>query len=241
VPDESVSLQFVDLLYAVPVADLAVRVSTTHLRHVTASGWTDLAVPLVALTFGWIGHHANRKKLPGVLSEARDSGRQFLTLRFCQFVVEILIIVPYFAIGTRCYLPSGAGIGHPAETWKAAWLTVTFGLYVAWDLLDLGITKRLMGKPELSDADRGRLKRWVSRDWWRVGVTSSFFVLFLGGLWLAWARNYHPGARPYHSVVVFDLVTIFVLYVYRVVQELVLERVLDDEEGSGAEGARVRA
>jgi hypothetical protein len=92
VPDESVSLQFVDLLYAVPVADLAVRVSATHLRHVTASGWTDLAVPLVALTFGWIGHHANRKKLPVALSDARESGRQFLTLRFCQFVVEILIM-----------------------------------------------------------------------------------------------------------------------------------------------------
>lgn len=220
--DESVSLQLVDLLYAVPVADLAVRVSNTKLRHVTASGWADLAVPLAALTFGWIGHHSNRSKLPSVLRDARDTGRQFLTVRFWQFVLEALIIVPYFAIGTRSYLPAGAGIGHPSETWKAGWLTVTFGMYVIWDLLDLWITKRALHKAP-KHVGRRELKDWLDRDRRRVAVTGTFFVLIAFFLWFVWASNYHPGTPPYRSVVVFDLATIAVLYGYRVIQELVLE------------------
>jgi hypothetical protein len=234
VADESVSLQLVDLLYAVPVADLAVRVSATHLHHVTGSGWTDIGVQLCAITFGWIGHHSNRSKLPAPLRTARTVGRQFLTLRFWQLVVEILIIAAYFALGTRSYLPAGAGIGHPSEMWKGAWLTVTFGLYLSWDLLDIWITKRALHKRQ-SYADRRDLENWLRRDYRRIVVTATFALLIGLLLWRVWAVNYHHG-----SVVAFDLCTIVVLYVYRAVQELALEGNLRQRGQRVAEAVRLR-
>jgi hypothetical protein len=220
VADESVSLQFVDLLYAVPVADLAVRVSSTHFHHVTASGWTDLAVQMTAITFGWVGHHSNRNKLPAPLLKARNGPKQFLTARFWQFIVEVLIIAAYFALGTRSYLPSGAGIGHPSEEWKAVWLVITFGLYLTWDVLDIYITKRALGRHP-SAGDRFELEDWLGRDRRRFAVTFAFLVLIFVVLWFAWARHFHPGL-PHASVVVFDLVAILILYLYRVVHELAL-------------------
>ena len=121
------------------MADLAVRVSSTHLTGVPASGWGDIAVQLTAITFGWVGHHTNRRRLPPSIQAKRDNGRQFLTVRFGQFIVEILIIVAYFALGTQSDLPDGAGLGHPSESWKAGWLTGIFVLYLIWDAFDIGI------------------------------------------------------------------------------------------------------
>jgi CDP-diglyceride synthetase len=220
VADESVSLQFVDLLYAVPVADLAVRVSATHFHHVTASGWTDLAVQMTAITLGWVGHHSNRNRLPAPLLKARNGAKQFLTARFWQFIVEVLIIAAYFALGTRSYLPSGAGIGHPSEEWKAVWLLITFGLYLTWDVLDIYITKRALGRRPSAE-DRFELKDWLGLDRRRCAVTSAFLALMFVVLWLEWARNFHP-SLPHASAVVFDLVAIVILYLYRVVHELAL-------------------
>jgi hypothetical protein len=219
--DESPPLQFVDLLYAVPIADLAVRVSATRLMGVTASGWSDIAVQLTAITLGWVGHHTNRRRLPPKLREMQASGRQFWTPRFGQFVVEILIIVGYFALGTRAYLPDGAGIGHPSESWKAGWLTLIFILYLVWDLFDIWIAR---GAGE---------SRWEKRAWWGCGVTVAFAAIMFFGFYLAWASSYSQG-KPYHGVVVFDVVLIVVLYAYRVTQEWLIRKKVPREEGSAA-------
>jgi hypothetical protein len=68
----SPDLSFVDLLYAVPVADLAVRVSATRLHHVQPSGWTDVALTLTTITFGWTAHHNNRSELPPSITKRRQ-------------------------------------------------------------------------------------------------------------------------------------------------------------------------
>jgi hypothetical protein len=224
VPDESVPLQFVDLLYAVPVADLAVRVSATHLDHISPSGWTDLAVQLCAITFGWIGHHSNRGDLPPKLVEERAKGRQFLTWRFPQLVVEILIIVAYFALGTKSVLPNGQGIGHASAVWKGLWLTVTFGLYLIWDGLDVWI------------AQRHGLDAWRARAAGSLTVTAVFTAIIGFGLWWGWASHYHRAGTPYHSVVGFDLVAIAVLFTYRAAGELVRDAVKRRHEAEQAAG-----
>src|SRR5206468_1535994 len=56
---QSVELNFVDLLYAVPVADLAIRASQTNLQGVPLSGWADTSLALWTILLGWIGHHTN--------------------------------------------------------------------------------------------------------------------------------------------------------------------------------------
>lgn len=198
---ESVGLSFVDLLYAVPVADIAVRVSATKLKGVTASGWADIALALTAITLGWIGHHNNRVRLPPKEKERRRT-TPFWDLRFPQFVVEVLIIVAYFALGARPVLPGGVGVATPTELWKAEWLTGLFALYLVWDALDIFIAKRAQEWEWRQRAKTGR------------NVTLGFLVVFVIFLIVA-----SMGSDPRHSVVVFDLLAIFFLYLYRVTQE----------------------
>jgi hypothetical protein len=206
---ESVELSFVDLMYAVPVADLAVRVSATHLHHVTPSGWTDLALALTLITFGWIGHHNNRKQLPPSIKVSREEPRRaFTTARFPQFLVEVLIVIVYFALGTRAVLPAGAGVGRAGTLWKAECLTVVFALYLVWDVLD--IYSAVVPRP--------REWRWADRAARGGFVTLCFVGVF--ALFSLWASNHpHP-----HSVVGFDLLAIVCLYLYRVIQQYAVLR-----------------
>jgi hypothetical protein len=201
---QSVELGFVDLLYAVPVADLAVRVSGTTLHHVTPSGWGDVGLALTTITLGWIGHHSNRQKLPpGMRANRLRPVRNYWSRRFVQFVVEVLIVIVYFALGTRSFLPAGAGVGRAGTVWKAECLLAVFILYLIWDLLDAWIAS----KPA---------RAWADRALRGACVTFVFVVVFAAFVGVALA-NPHPS-----SVVLFDLVAIGLLYAYRVVQELVL-------------------
>lgn len=197
-----VGLSFVDLLYAVPVADLAARVSRTHLHNVTASGWGDLGLALTAITFGWIGHHTNRQQLPPALRRLRAPATPFSGLRFWQFLVEIFIIGAYFVLGTRAVLPSGGGLGSPDEFGKGECLVAIFVLYLVWDLLDIRIARR-----------EGETK-WAKRASAGMSVTLVFVVLFAAFLAVGWTeRNHHL-----HSALAFDLIAIAFLYLYRRVQ-----------------------
>jgi hypothetical protein len=197
---DSVGLSFVDLLYALPVADIALRVGNTDLKGVTASGWTDTAVALTAITLGWVGHHNNRVRLSPEEKHRRRQTR-FWDLRFPQFVVEVLIIVAYFALGAR---PALSNATAPTVLWKAEWLTVLFALYLVWDHLDISIA-------------RGHLP--AEEDWYnhaRTGrnVTFGFFVVLVIVLIVESMGSDRP-----HSVVLFDLLAIVFLYLYRVTQE----------------------
>ena len=86
------------------------------------------------------------------------------------------------------------------------WLIVIFVLYILWDVLDISISD-LAGETS-----------WRNRASRGLTVTVAFTLVFVG-VYFGWAANYHEGKAPYHSVVLFDLTLIFVLYVYRVVQE----------------------
>jgi hypothetical protein len=198
-PDR-VGISFIDLLYAVPVADLATRVSATHL-HISATGWTDVLLPLTALTLGWIGHHTNRLQMPvTILAKRRAANRPFTELRFPQFLLEVLIVGAYFALGVRAVLPAGQGVGSPALLWKAEWLTGIFVLYWLWDSLDIRIAKDLTSWRE--KAKRGRT------------VTLLFIVVFAVFLVVVLQGSHHVG-----SAVLFDVLAMIFLYLYRVAQQ----------------------
>lgn len=222
---DPVGLSFVDLLYAVPVADLATRVSDTHLHHVTPSGWTDLAVALWAITLGWIGHHTNRRLMPSSLKAKRlASTRPFFELRFIQFLIEVLVVFAYFALGTRAVLPAGAGVGHPSMLWKAELLVILFVLYLIWDGFDI-----LIAKDESEDD-------WALRAKWGGQVTVVFFVVFAVVLGLVLTGSRHPG-----SVVWFDVLLLVLLYVYRLAQQWYCRHRVDSAKAKAAQPAVVEA
>ena len=50
-------------------------------------------------------------------------------------------------------------------------------------------------------------------------MTAAFAAIF-AVIWIVWASGYRQGRPPYHSVVLFDVVAIVLLYAYRAAQEL---------------------
>jgi hypothetical protein len=216
---QSVELSFVDLLYAVPVADLAIRASQTHLQGVPASGWADLSLALWAIILGWIGHHTNRQKLPAKIREdRRRSDRTFTQLRFPQFLLEVLIVVVYYVIGTQVYLANAeAGLPHPDIEVRAFCLWLMFAMYVAWDVLDIAIALRTKdATTQLPDPES---VAWARRAAVGLCVSAVFLVIFLA-IWAAWGlQNPHPSTT---GALWFDLVAIALLFAYRATQELAI-------------------
>ena len=51
-----VGLSFVDLLYAIPVADLAMRVDQTGFHGIPLRGLGDISLSLIVIVLAWMGH-----------------------------------------------------------------------------------------------------------------------------------------------------------------------------------------
>jgi hypothetical protein len=194
-------LDFIDLLYAVPIAVLATQIARTNPAHIQAAGWADVGVALFAITFGWLGHHANRGRVPPAVRKASNQN-PFTTLRFPQLIVEILVIGMYFAIVTRVALPHQPGASLPSARSKAVLLTILFGVYLIWDLFEICIAERS------ADTDWSRRARRGAR------VTCSFILVFALLLFIAHEAHAHRA----HVVIAFDVVSIVCLYAYRLIQ-----------------------
>jgi len=213
-------LTFIDLLYAVPVADLATRVSKTDL-HMSVAGWADVLLALIAITFGWIGHHTNRQKMPRAMADHRlEPESPFAGAYFLQFAVEVGIIGAYFALGIRANLHH---VVAATELWKATWLLAVFALYFTWDLLDVHIAIKLRNacdseaqRLRYAEATRERLASKALNSWAEQAkagraVTFGFLLVFSAFLVVALT-----GPRV---VIAFDIVAIGSLYLYRRVQQ----------------------
>ncbi len=197
-------LDFVDLLYAVPVAALAQQINSTNLGQIRWVGWTEIAVALAAITFGWIGHHTNRERVPD-LAKQTSRDRPFTTLRFYQLIVEIVVICVYFAIVTRLALPHRPGVSAPSELAKAKLLVILFVVYGLWDVLDIRIAPKFKGADPF----------WEIRAKGGSLVTLAFVGVFAILLTIVML----DGADRSRLVVVFDLATLACLYAYRAIQQ----------------------
>jgi hypothetical protein len=201
--DSESGLDFIDLLYAVPVVTLADRVNSAGLDRIRWVGWADIAVALAAITFGWLGHHTNRQRVPTEAKEASQLS-PFTTPRFWQLVVEILVVVVYFVIVMDIALPRQLGVNVPTTLAKARWLTVLFVIYIAWDILDVQIAKKYPWYALWKD----RAKRGSFVTLAFVGVFAMFFAVA--------AVDRVDRSR---LVIVFDLAALVCLYAYRVIQQ----------------------
>jgi hypothetical protein len=207
----SVGLSFIDLLYAVPVVYLAERLGDLDPAKVTLSGWASVAVALAAVTFGWVGHHANRKRLPAFVGK-REETHFFLSSRFLQFVLEILIIAAYIALARIAFLPHHPDAKRPPELRQIQWLAAIFVLYLFWDLLDIWIAVRTYG-----DYDCPQRDEWVKRAKKGMCVTLAFTIVGLVTCGLVWTKHSMP-----HSIVAFDVFVLGALWAYRATQERVI-------------------
>ena len=90
--------------------------SRTYLRALAvASGQAATSLALIAITFGWIGHHTNRQKMPRAMADHRlEPESPFAGAYFLQFAVEVGIIVSREARGRGVGLEMLAG-AEPLE------------------------------------------------------------------------------------------------------------------------------
>jgi hypothetical protein len=212
-----VSLDFVDLLYAVPVAALATRVAEDNLEHVSAAGWGDIVLALIAISLGWIGHHTNRKRRrQDAPDPIKVSNRTFSEWAFLQFWVEALVIGAYFALSTRLSLPGEPGGSAGRMQWKADWILSLFALYVLWDILDVASARASAGQARQDTparpCDAQKHDDWAGRATQGGIVSSAFVIVFVV------VRAVTPSQAGY-STLPFDVTCIAILYIYRLFQQ----------------------
>ncbi len=201
-------LNFLDLLYAVPIGDLAVRVSGAQLNRVSAADWSALALILAVIVLSWVGLHKDRAIVTG---EQRPNNRigdiRFAHAEFVQFLIEVSIIGMYFAMGLTLQLPpkNSTSASLPSEMWLTGFLFAIFAAYLLWDHIDIWRARH----------DKNRI--WLGRATRGARVTLPTVLL-----WLVIFVVVSLTLNPVHTerpVVVLNLVLVAVLYGYRVAQD----------------------
>jgi hypothetical protein len=200
------SLSFLDLIYAVPVADLAVRLSSAQLDKVTAADWSTVGVEIAVLLFSWVGLHQNRTEMANrTVLRWWIGNMKFWSARFIQFCVEVGITALYFVVGLTLDLPqrSGQAGSLPSEKWVLSTLLAVWIAYLLWDGLDVFVGRHH------SDG------HWARRAALGGAVTLGFTVLLVVMLAVEAANP----ARRDHSILAWNLGLLVFLYIYRVSQQ----------------------
>lgn len=199
-------LSFLDLLYAVPIGDLAVRVSGARLGLVTGADWAALAVVLAVIVFSWVGLHKDRAAIAcEAHAESQIGEIRFASPEFPQFLIEVVIVGMYFAMGLTIRLPKSADPAPPPPSlsWLTWFLLLIYLAYLAWDLLDM------LRAALCQDA------AWKKRS--QAGTLVTLGALPVWGVLYAAIRLAGP---PGDTVAIWLCVLIIVLlYGYRVVQD----------------------
>lgn len=202
----TVNLGLLDLLYAVPVSDLAVRVSGADLGRVSMADWANLVVCMAVIILSWIGLHRNRVEMAASLKTHRRwiSVTDYLSLRFLQYTVELVIIVLYFVLGLKIHLPTSndRSASTPDMTWLVGTLLVIFVGYLIWDILDVTL------------AMRDHMVYWRDRAIAGGIVTAAASVLVL-----AMYLVVRSTTTTTTSALTWSILSIALLYFYRVVQQ----------------------
>lgn len=204
-------LSFLDLLYAVPVADLAMRISGADLHRVPLSDWSALAVILAVIVLSWIGLHKNRAAMARTIKRAPIGEIDFWSLRFIQFLIEVIIIGLYFAMGLELKLPTQQEphVAAAPEEWITWIIVLVFAAYLVWDLFDIWQAHK--------DVHNGCPKdpTWCSQAKAGSLVTLVFLIIFAA----CWAIVRATNPRTHWTVAAVNVGLLVLLWVYRVVQD----------------------
>jgi hypothetical protein len=205
-------ISFVDILFALAVGEVLAPFVPWAASHETSSlpapiVW-NLAVALVLILTSFIGYHNSRNRPLFTI--------RFVNVSLCKFVLDISMVIVYF-------LFASFAIVSPSQTQTLLLLVViVFGLYLLWDATSWYQKGQSAYKDAWTDAiqDPNRPDivegSWTAFDFRRTVPTIGGLAVFAG--LYAWSVQLGtPPAR--HDVIAFDIVTIVVLVVYRIIKD----------------------
>jgi homotetrameric cytidine deaminase len=151
---------------------------------------------------------------------------RFLSVRFFQFLLEVVIVGLYFVMSLRIQLPTSARpqIIQPPMTWLVAVLSLVFVAYLVWDVLDV-----LQARTNNNSA-------WQRMAWVGGEVTLVFVALY--ALCFLLIRITEP--TPY-AAIWWSVPLAISLYVYRVAQEKAKDKLMMIDLRERAQQAAERA
>jgi hypothetical protein len=126
----NVGIGFVDVLFALVIAQAFNAIDWNHLRQITAGPLSSLVVAIEVTLLSWIGYHNSRNKAKAVV--------RIFNLQLLQFVIDILLVFDYWLLVTS----AGVGPIHNQSGQVTAMLVfVSFTLYLAWDFVSARMAK----------------------------------------------------------------------------------------------------
>jgi hypothetical protein len=165
-PQVRLRFEFVELLFALATAEIAVEFGVLASAHLTLSeaptAYTHLVLATVLVAASWVGW--SQSKAPGNIT--RVTG--VFSWAFVVLLVDVALVVFYFIIARGVDVattPSGQVSVSPSAEKETFWVMVVLLVYLLWDVL----TKALIPAPE---AQTNFWRRLWGREFWERGWVS---------------------------------------------------------------------
>lgn len=138
-----VRFAFVELLFALTAAEIAVQISDVHskagISAIAAPAYVHLLLALILVAASWVGWSVS--KAPGATKDVKE----VFSADFVVLLIDVLLVIFYFIVvkgvdqvivNVDKSLTVVASASH-----EAVWIAVIFGGYFLWDVL----TKAIIG------------------------------------------------------------------------------------------------
>jgi hypothetical protein len=208
-PQVRVRFEFVELLFALATAEIALQFGTLASGHITISdaptAYSHLVLAIVLVAASWVGW--SQSKAPG--NVVRVTG--VFSWAFVVLLIDVALVIFYFIIARGVEvstLPSGqVVIGTPSAEKETFWVMVVFLVYLFWDLL----TKSVIAAPQATSSFWQRLG---GHEFWDRGWVSVVCAAVATVSWLC--LHAVIGVRP---VLVTDLALLALVLLFRALKQ----------------------
>jgi hypothetical protein len=151
---------FVDMLFALAVAEVATHVSALVKAGQTPfsapSAWTNLALALCLIAMSWVGW-SNSEVMCHIKAATDVFSRSFVVL-----LTDVLLVIVYYVIAQGVEQPDPTGLVTATAQNESFWCLVVFGLYIFWDFVTKG----------LGESSQDATRRGVMARFWPRGKIS---------------------------------------------------------------------
>jgi hypothetical protein len=202
-PDRTLRFDFVEMLFALTVSQVAVQVSVLVEKQqtlVTApAAYSHALLALILVATSWVGWRMSK-----AYGNVEDVSRVF-SWAFLVLLLDVGLVVLYFIIANGIEMPDNTGIIVPSARNETKWIMWVFFGYLLWDLL----TKAVMSRPGGAGIGKRILDRFLPRAW---GTMLCFALAVVSHLLFS-------SAGGQSSVVLVDFELLLIVLLFRAIKQ----------------------